>query len=152
MDNNFNNQQNSNQPPQNNNPNSKPPQNGNNKKRKIIIIALVILGLIFAFNNCGNKGGKTKPNGPSNNTGYYTYYYDEYDTKRNSYSVECPACDNGYVTCSSCNGEGVLHQTGYAPNYGYGSSSTYDIEVKCGQCNGKGSVQCYRCGGDGWLN
>lgn len=61
----------------------------------------------------------------------------------------CVICKGtGQKICPSCDGLGSQSKTGYAPNFGFGSS-TYGMNSRCYACNGSGVVMCTYCLGDG---
>lgn len=75
--------------------------------------------------SCGNTGTVTC--GGCNGTGVW----------------HCPGedgkgkCNNGYYTCKSCNGDGKNR-----------SGDGNIIEGSCGNCSGKGKIECWTCHGN----
>ncbi len=67
-------------------------------------------------------------------------------------ALDCPSCDGGYDTCSSCNGTGRLTSTQYAPDYSGNGNTAYQAEEQCRACRGTGKVACSYCGGSGVID
>ena len=64
--------------------------------------------------------------------------------------TKCPICNNGQVTCSTCNGTGTITQSVFVPDYGTGGGYREE-QVTCPRCHGRCTVNCTHCGGDGIL-
>lgn len=68
-----------------------------------------------------------------------------YDSDEGEYE-DCPDCDNGYVDCDECNGDGYVEVELTRPD---GSTSEMTEEVTCDDCYGDGHHDCSNCEGSG---
>ncbi len=66
-------------------------------------------------------------------------------------TVTCRHCLNGYVSCSSCHGRGVVpRQVSYVVYINGSYQTQYRTEYfNCNSCSGSGKTRCYICHGDG---
>ena len=84
---------------------------------------------------------------------YTQSYYSTYYPNTNAVKTCCPNCGGtGKRVCSSCNGTGKYYTTGYAPNYGFGGDTSYQISHNCITCSGSGKSMCTGCFGQGYLS
>jgi len=68
-----------------------------------------------------------------------------YDSDEGEYE-DCPDCDDGYVDCDECNGDGYVEVELTRPD---GSTSDMTEEVTCDDCYGDGHHDCSNCEGSG---
>lgn len=138
------------------------------KKLGGILVAFIIIGMIYGYfsdgntNNSSGSYSKTSTyssnssSGSSSKNNSFNYSYPDYSSYDSNYKSNvdrtCPICHgSGEEVCSSCHGSRYLSQTKYAPNYGSGTSRSYDAKISCPACNGTGNTICFSCLGDGQI-